>query len=67
MSLKFIVSLFSSFFILGSVLAVFGFTTVLRDKQPWPSDIMSNIAIIGLSLFFIYLVREKEEDFDTNE
>lgn len=60
MSFRLIISIFSSFFILGSVLAVLGFTTVLRDK-PWPSDLLSNIAIIALSLFFVYLVKDQDK------
>lgn len=60
MSMKVIVSIFSSFFILGSVLAVFGFTTFIREHQPWPSDIASNFMIIGISVLFIYLVKDND-------
>ncbi len=54
---QYAVYIFSTFLILASALAIFGFEKAFREK-PWPTDIESNVLIVFLSLFFIYLVKK---------
>lgn len=59
MYFRYAVYIFSSFFIIASILAVMGFDRAFRDK-PWPTDISSNILIIILAIFFMFLVKNRD-------
>lgn len=58
---KYTVYIFSTFLIIASILAIFGFDRVFRDK-PWPTDIESNVLIVGLACFFIFLVKKVQTE-----